>query len=84
MKSIHRNEPRYDQEIVDYARTNNINYFVMNFVCTSDYKHFSISTEDYDKRYFIGRYSPAGNLLSPLRFRLWRGWIQNPFISKYI
>lgn len=52
---------RYDQEIVDYLRENQFNYFDMNVVHLKDYEAFNLSPGDYMKRYFIGHYSPTGN-----------------------
>jgi hypothetical protein len=60
-KSLIQNEPRYDQEIVDYLAENNFNYFDMNLVHAADFQNFRLSIDDYYKRHFIGHYSPAGN-----------------------
>lgn len=56
-----REEPRYDQEIVDFLVENKYYYFDMNDVHAEDYKSFNLSVDDYFKRYFIGHYSPSGN-----------------------
>jgi len=60
-RSLLVNGTRYDQEIVDYLRQNNFNYFDMNLVHAEDFKSFNLSIEDYYKRYFIGHYNPGGN-----------------------
>jgi len=52
---------RYDQEIVDFLSENDVNYIDMNLVHVEDFKCFSLSINDYFKRYFIGHYNPAGN-----------------------
>jgi hypothetical protein len=52
---------RYDQEIVDFLKDNDINYIDMNLVHVEDFKSFNLSINDYFKRYFIGHYSPVGN-----------------------
>ena len=52
---------RYDQEIVDFLKENNINHIDMNLIHIEDFKSFNLSINDYFKRYFIGHYSPAGN-----------------------
>ena len=57
------NQPRYDQEIVDYLDENKLLYFDMNVAHFEDYKSFNLSVRDYMKRYFIGHYSPVGNHL---------------------
>ena len=54
-------EERYDQDVINYIRELNLNYFDMNEVHREDYKNFSIPLEEYMKRYFIGHYKPAGN-----------------------
>jgi 5S rRNA maturation endonuclease (ribonuclease M5) len=53
--------PRYDQEVIEFIRENNINYFDMNEVHLTDFKSFDLSLDEYMKRYFIGHYNPAGN-----------------------
>ncbi len=57
------NQPRYDQEIADHLAKETEPFFDMNLAHRSDYRDFSLSVEDYMKRYFIGHYSPAGNHL---------------------
>ncbi len=52
---------RYDQEIVDFLKENDINYIDMNLIHVEDFKSFNLSINDYFKRYFIGHYSPVGN-----------------------
>jgi hypothetical protein len=52
---------RYDQEIVDFLKENDINYIDMNIVHVEDFKNFNLSINDYFKRYFIGHYNPVGN-----------------------
>jgi hypothetical protein len=53
--------PRYDQEVINFIKENNFNYFDMNEVHLEDYKKFNPSLDDYMKRYFIGHYNPSGN-----------------------
>ncbi|MBC8471143.1 MAG: hypothetical protein H8D56_16905 [Planctomycetes bacterium] len=53
---------RYDREIIDFLNENDTNYIDMNLVHVEDFKSFNLSIDDYFKRYFIGHYSPAGNL----------------------
>ncbi|HEX8312241.1 MAG TPA: hypothetical protein VF614_13045 [Chthoniobacteraceae bacterium] len=60
-KSLLRQKERYDQEIIDFLRLGEFNYFDMNLVHLDDFKSFNLSIDDYFKRYFIGHYSPAGN-----------------------
>jgi hypothetical protein len=60
-RSLIQNEPRYDEEIVDFLQLNKFNYFDMNLIHAEDFKNFKLTPEDYYKRYFIGHYSPAGN-----------------------
>jgi hypothetical protein len=54
-------QPRYDQEIVDFLKSNGYTYFDMNEVHAQDYKKFNITVDEYYDRYFIGHYNPAGN-----------------------
>jgi hypothetical protein len=59
--SLILNGSRYDDEIVDYLKKGNFNYFDMNLVHVDDYKNFNISIQDYYKKYLIGHYNPTGN-----------------------
>ena len=61
MKQLHRGEPRYDQEIVDFLRAEKFRYFDMNEVHLRDFEQYKISWEAYQKQYFIGHYNPRGN-----------------------
>src|SRR6185369_12894990 len=61
MKPLIEAKPRYDQAIVDFLHEHQFYYFDMNLVHVADFKNFSISFDQYMKRYFIGHYSPAGN-----------------------
>jgi len=60
-RQLLRKQGRYDQEIVDFLNDKGLRYFDMNTVHFEDYQAFSLSVEDYLKRYYIGHYSPAGN-----------------------
>ncbi len=61
MAEMHRGNPRYDQEIVDYLNREKFNYFDMNVVQLRDFEKYSISYGNYMKQYFIGHYNPRGN-----------------------
>ena len=52
---------RYDQEIVDHLDSLKLWYFDANLAHGRDFADFSLSINDYMKRYYIGHYSPAGN-----------------------
>ena len=56
-----RGLPRYDQAFVDHLYEQGFLLFDMNEVHRRDYQAFSLSIDDYRKRYWIGHYSPAGN-----------------------
>lgn len=56
-----RGQPRYDQAFADHLRAGGYRVFDMNEVHRDDYRAFSLSVDDYRKRYWIGHYSPAGN-----------------------
>lgn len=60
-KQLLKGGARYDREIVDFLKQNNINHVDMNLMHVEDFKNFNLSVDDYFKRYFIGHYSPAGN-----------------------
>ncbi len=60
-RQLLNDEPRVDQEIVDFLEENHFNYFDMNQVHAEDYKIFKLSQEEYYQRYFIGHYNPMGN-----------------------
>jgi len=61
MPALVQGKPRYDQEIVDFLKQNDFNYFDMNVMHAEDFKSFRLSYADYRRRYFIGHYNPAGN-----------------------
>ncbi len=54
-------QKRYDQDIVDYLKATNTNYFDMNLEHVKDYKKFNIGITDYYHIYFLGHYNPTGN-----------------------
>ena len=61
-----RNEPRYDQEVVDYLLKNKVDYFDMNEVHLADFRKSSLDYAEYKQCYFVGgdgHYSPQGNHL---------------------
>ena len=60
-KQLLHGKERYDQSIVDFLSSKGFKYFDMNQVHLQDYRSFSLSVEDYMKRYYIGHYSPVGN-----------------------
>ena len=53
--------PRYDQEVIDFIKQENLNYFDMNEVHVEDFRKFNLSLDEYMDRYFIGHYNPSGN-----------------------
>lgn len=53
--------PRYDLEVMEFIRENNLNFFDMNEVHLEDFKKFNLSLDEYMDRYFIGHYNPMGN-----------------------
>lgn len=61
MRSLVERQQRYDQEVVDFLRQTSFRYFDMNLAHLDDYQSFSISFDEYLRRYFIGHYNPAGN-----------------------
>jgi hypothetical protein len=61
MAEMQRGAPRFDQEIVDYLKAEQFNYFDMNEVHLRDFRNYSLSYDNYMKQYFIGHYSPRGN-----------------------
>lgn len=61
MRPLAEGKPRYDQTIVDFLKEKRFRHFDMNVVHVEDYKNFNIPFNQYEKRYFIGHYSPAGN-----------------------
>ena len=61
MPQLIQGQARYDQEIVDFLRERDFNYFDMNVVHAEDFKCFRLSYKEYRRRYFIGHYNPSGN-----------------------
>jgi hypothetical protein len=51
-KALLRQEQRYDQEIVDFLKAGNFNYFDMNLVHQQDFKSFNLSVDDYFQALF--------------------------------
>lgn len=60
-KAMVRGENRYDQDIVDFIKTNDYLYFDMNEVHLNDFRKFNLTLDEYMDRYFIGHYTPSGN-----------------------
>ncbi|MDP6017264.1 MAG: hypothetical protein QGI32_14295 [Candidatus Latescibacteria bacterium] len=60
-EQVLRGQPRYDQGFANYLRAAGHRVFDMNEVHRQDFGDFSLSVEDYRKRYWMGHYSPAGN-----------------------
>jgi hypothetical protein len=65
-RQLLNNQPRYDQEIINFLEDERITFFDMNLIHQSDYRDFNLSVEDYMKRYYLSRshyshYNPAGN-----------------------
>lgn len=58
---IYNGKPRYNQEFIDFLKSENIHFVDFADVHLEDFKSFNVSIEDYLKRYFIGHYNPAGN-----------------------
>jgi hypothetical protein len=52
---------RYDQEIVDFLKSQQFRFFDMNLVHVEDYKNFRLPIDQYMKRYLFGHYRPVGN-----------------------
>ncbi len=61
LTEMRTNGKRYDQQIVDYLRRENFDFFDMNEVQLRDFQNYSLSFENYMKLYFIGHYNPRGN-----------------------
>ena len=61
MSALRKNEPRYDQEIVDYLAKEKMTSFDMNIVQLRDFENYKLSYQDYVKQYFVGHYNPRGN-----------------------
>jgi hypothetical protein len=61
MRPLAEGKPRYEQEVVDFLRGKQFRFFDMNVVHVEDYKKFKVPFDEYQKRYFIGHYNPAGN-----------------------
>ena len=62
MSALMLNQPRVDQEMVDYLKKENFNYFDMNVVHAEDFKKGNLSINDYYAKYFVGHYDPMGNM----------------------
>jgi hypothetical protein len=61
MRQLIQDEPRVDQEIVDFLDENGFNYFDMNLVHAEDYKIYNLDIKGYYQHYFMGHYNPTGN-----------------------
>lgn len=62
MRALILDQPRVDQEMVDYLKSHGFNYFDMNIVHAADYKKNNLSLKDYYSTYFVGHYDPNGNM----------------------
>jgi hypothetical protein len=63
MMELQQGRGRYDQEIVDYLKREQLKYFDMNEVHLRDFQKYRIPFDEYRKQYFIGHYNPRGNHL---------------------
>jgi len=61
MKQLIYDQPREDQEIVDYLQDNGYLFFDMNQAHATDFKCFNLTFDEYFNRYISGHYTPAGN-----------------------
>ncbi len=52
---------RFDQEFVDYLESKKLAYVDVMDAHAREFASFSLSPEDYLRRYYIGHYNPAGN-----------------------
>ena len=57
-----RGETRFDRELIDYLIENSIPFVDSLQKHVEDYRSFSITPDQYTKRYYIGHYSPVGNM----------------------
>jgi len=57
-----RGEPRFDQPLVDHLKTTGLPVVDVLQKHLDDFGSFRVDPEQYCKRYFIGHYSPAGNV----------------------
>ncbi len=60
--ALMQNQPRVDQDMVNYLSNEKINYFDMNVVHAEDYMKSKLTINEYYAKYFNGHYDPAGNL----------------------
>jgi len=60
--AIMMDQPRPDQEMVDYLQKEKFNYFDMNVIHANDFKKGNLSMNDYYAKYFVGHYDPMGNM----------------------
>lgn len=61
MMELQQGRGRYDQEIVDYLKREQLKYFDMNELHLRDFQKYRIPFDQYRKQYFIGHYNPRGN-----------------------
>ncbi len=61
LKSMVNGESRYDQEMIDFIKSNGYRFFDMNEVHLQDFKHFNLTLDEYMSMYFHGHYTPMGN-----------------------
>jgi hypothetical protein len=61
MNELRKEGTRFDQEIVDYLKTEGFLYFDMNEVQLRDFENYKLPFDAYMKQYFIGHYNPRGN-----------------------
>jgi hypothetical protein len=59
-----RDGARFDQEFVDFLQTKRLPYVDLLELHLADFAQFKVDFDTYQRRYFIGHYSPMGNLLT--------------------
>ena len=58
----HEEKYRWDQSIIDFINSKNLQLVDLGQVHLDEFKQFSINLEEYLKKYFIGHYNPLGNM----------------------
>ena len=64
-----KGEQRFDQSFVDFLQARRLPYVDLLEAHAADYAQFRVGVKEYLSRYYVGHYSPQGNMFCALAIR---------------
>jgi hypothetical protein len=65
----YREGPRFDQSFLDFMDHKGVTYIDLMSAHRAEFSQFSVSIEEYNKRYWDGHYNPSGNFFTAQAIR---------------